>query len=952
MAKTSREFMGGRIGSLILAFALPSMTTDAMAETWIVTGSMAEGRIAHTATLLLDGRVLVAGGRDEDVQYSSAELYDPSTGTWSPTGSMAEVRAGHEATLLPDGKVLVTGGVVGLDELSSAELYDPSTGTWAPTGSLSVTRAGHTATLLLDGRVLVAGGRSPCCPSYRDSAELYYPSTGTWAPTGSMNDGHGSHTATLLRDGRVLVAAGSTGDHGLIIDTAELYDPSAGTWSYFHLGYARISHTATLLSDGRVLLAAGSVGMPGGQFAHDKAEIYDPFTGYAHVNDLVEGRRSPSATLLPDGTVLVVGGSYEYNDGYDSDARSTAELYDPSTNTWALTGSLSTPRLFHTSTLLPDGRVLVTGGQSDTGDMPSLASAELYGVSSVSGWAAAGTLATARYNHTSTLLPDGRVLAAGGYKFGLGYLASAEVYNQGSWSGTASMGAARYYHTATLLPDGRVLVAGGCTTVALASAEVYDPSTDTWSPVGGMTTARCGHTDTLLPDGRVLVAGGTNFTTSFKSAEVFNPSTNTWSVTGNLAAARDFHTATLLSDGKVLVAGGGWGNTIDLASAELYNPSTGTWSSTGSMTATRHNHTATRLPDGKVLVAGGYRDSFGSLLTAELYNPSTGTWSATDSLTSARGWHTATPLLDGRVLVAGGFIDGTGSRATVEMYDPSIGTWSDTESLSTGRYEHTATLLPFGGVLVVAGYNTASGYLASAEIYNPGEPDGGPPSLSIDDVVATEGNVVTYAVFTVKLSAANIQSVTVDFTTVDGTAIAVEDYYAQAGTLIFNPGEKTKTIPVRVAGNTIAEPDEGFFLDLFNVTNPPPVIDLQGIGTIVDDDPGAGRVSDGSNGAPLLAAKAPLGQVTLTWEASCAGTDTDYEIYEGTIQGSFTDHIPRFCSTNGATTQTFLPVYGNSYFLVVPHNSTYEGSYGKNSSGVERSQGVTACLTQLIEACP
>ena len=284
------------------------------------------------------------------------------------------------------------------------------------------------------------------------------------------------------------------------------------------------------------------------------------------------------------------------------------------------------------------------------------------------------------------------------------------------WTTVGSMTTARYSHTATLLPSGKVLVAGGWNNSSggfLASAELYDPVAGTWSTTGSLSTARYGHTATLLPSGKVLVAAGTGASGLFASAEVYDPSAGTWSSTGSLSTARVDHTATLLLSGKVLVAGGEGSSYNSLASAELYDPSAGTWSSTGSLFVAREQHTATLLPSGEVLVAGGFNAGSGkAVASAELYDPSAGTWSSTGSLSTPRDSHTATLLPAGEVLVAGG----VGASGSAELYGPAVGTWSSTGSLSAARYWHTATLLPSGEVLAAGG----DGPLASAELYDEG----------------------------------------------------------------------------------------------------------------------------------------------------------------------------------------------------------------------------------------
>jgi hypothetical protein len=280
--------------------------------TFSPTGSMTIAREFHTATLLSDGRVLVAGGFDfsgaaPGVPLASAELYDPKTGTFSSTGSMAIPGEGDTATLLPDGRVLFAGGDdLSGNSLASAELYDPKSGTFSPTGPMTTTREAQTAALLPDGRVLIAGGdynRATASPGSIPlaSAELYDPETGTFTPTGSMTLALKGRTATLLPDGRVLMAGGDqwsqVGPDKYTDDTsaaAELYNAKSGIFSSTgSMTTARFGYTATLLSDGLVLIAGGdsprgvpidggfdvgATASPGPIFLAS-AELYDPKIG-------------------------------------------------------------------------------------------------------------------------------------------------------------------------------------------------------------------------------------------------------------------------------------------------------------------------------------------------------------------------------------------------------------------------------------------------------------------------------------------------------------------------------------------------------------------------------------------------------------------------------------------------------------------------------------------------
>jgi hypothetical protein len=364
------------------------------AGTFTATGSMTTARIFHTATLLADGRVLIAGGDMMEAKtvhpppfktQSSAELYDPRSGTFTATGNMMTPRSWHTATLLPDGRVLITGGGVtnaaqgafGDPSFASAELYDPDTGTFSATGDMTTARYGSTATLLNNGKVLIAGGfqRDPGALNIRilASAELYDPSTGTFTATGDMTS-EWADTATLLPNGKVLITRGNPDGPPPFLSSADLYDPSTGTFTA--AAYTTVNHTgpkATLVMNGKVLIAGGDMG--DGDGASVIAELYDPDTGaFSRTSNMTTGREQHTATLLSDGSVLFVG-------GHSTPAlAASAELYDPVKGTFAATGNLITGRELHTATLLKDGRVLIAGGGDERYWVPEtiLASAELY----------------------------------------------------------------------------------------------------------------------------------------------------------------------------------------------------------------------------------------------------------------------------------------------------------------------------------------------------------------------------------------------------------------------------------------------------------------------------------------------------------------------------------------------------------------------------------------------
>jgi Protein of unknown function (DUF3179)/Galactose oxidase, central domain len=318
-------------------------------------GDLSHAREGNSATLLKDGKVLIAGGDNGRApMVAQAEIYDPAKHAFTTTGDMKRPRGGQAATLLADGRVLMTGGMDDLAVISAAEVYDPATGQFTAVEPMHMKREKHTATLLGNGKVLIAGGY-PGDAYPTATTELYDPATGKFVEGPPMTVERQSHTATLLPDGRVLIIGG-TGNKGALT-SAEIYDPSSGRFvATGNMNVARQGHTATLLKDGQVLITGGSTGNKPSQ---KSAELYDPKTGrFTPVADLEVGREGHRATLLPDGDVLIVGGV-----GIDSQHRylSSVELYNPSTKRFTLLGEMLLPRFGPTLTLLSDGEVLVTG---------------------------------------------------------------------------------------------------------------------------------------------------------------------------------------------------------------------------------------------------------------------------------------------------------------------------------------------------------------------------------------------------------------------------------------------------------------------------------------------------------------------------------------------------------------------------------------------------------------
>jgi N-acetylneuraminic acid mutarotase len=328
-------------------------------------------RSSHASSTLSDGKVLVTGGIfNREKKTASAELYDPSTGNWTRVRDMNVIRFAHISSLLPNGKVLITGGTQDYySALVYAELYDPITDNWTMTDSMSQGRFMHTVSVLPNGKVLVTGGGTMTQDNViqpLDTCELYDPMTGKWSMTSSMNTARAYHTATVLPNGKVLIV-GCESEYGT---TPELYDPITGNWTpTADIDIAQVMHTATLLMNGQVLVAGG--------------EAY----------------------------------SFNYNDSFIS------QLYDPSTNTWAKTGSIHYFRYIATAFLLPNGKVLIAYGQTDSSQ-----SSELY--DPITGnWTNASDYVMDLFYHAASMLKNGNVLVSGGMSSDVTPLKTSMLYN-------------------------------------------------------------------------------------------------------------------------------------------------------------------------------------------------------------------------------------------------------------------------------------------------------------------------------------------------------------------------------------------------------------------------------------------------------------------------------------------------------------------------------------------
>lgn len=632
---------------------------------------------------------------------------------WQSAGFVNGARSQHTATELPDGRVLIAGGFDGSAAMNTTRLYDPLTRSPSAGPDLPGSdRMGHTATLLRNGQVLIAGGSNGGSGSDSlYSTVTFDAETGQFAAAGNLASARSQHTATLLQDGRVFVMGGD--QNGSAVSTSEIYNPATRSWTQntHTLGSsaARLDHTATLLPDGRVLVAGGRAATG----ALSSVYIWNPIDSQWTAGPSMPGgpRWGHTATLLPGGKVLFAGGR-----GAANSYKPLADVYDSNTGAWEIS-VVHTPRYQHTATLLPDGRVLIAGGMGASG---YVAGSEVYSLAS--GFAAYPALITPRRQHTALLLHTGTVLVAGGMG-GFNGMDYVETNHPATFTQrpTADLPQDRIGHTATLTPSGHVYIAGGSASgQPTASVLRYRPengvASAAWLGAAPMTQARIRHTQTLLGNGRILLAGGTSAGSATASADLYHATADTLTSASAMLQARDNHTATLLPSGGVLVTGGNGSNPTPLGTAEIYHPASNQWQAAANMSVGRSGHTATRLPDGRVMVTGGISERAEELASVEFYLPATGQWNPGPAMDRPRSGHHAVLLQTGDVLVL------HGDLSSAQIFNPATNAWSAAALPQTRRSRYTATLLPDGRVFVaggsvVVGASTVDS--ARTELYDP-----------------------------------------------------------------------------------------------------------------------------------------------------------------------------------------------------------------------------------------
>ena len=518
----------------------------------------------------------------------------------------------------------------------------------------------------------------------------------------------------------------------------------------------------------------------------------------------------------------------------------------------------------------------------------------------------------------------------------------------------------------SLLPDGTVIFAGGQDgdgpgdfVNAVPWVKRFVPPADVWEQLADLQHApgRWYPGMTRLADGSLLVMGGGQCCDAARTdtAERFDLVTQTWTYTGSMVNPAEFPPSALLYTGEVLIT---W------SPPQLYNPTTGQWRLTGNFNQPNRgwpghsDHSIVVLDDGRVLALGVLRGTASNTIMAEMYDPSTETWALLSNPGLVRFQSEVVQLPDGRVLVAGGETEATpppvptslGIVKWTDLYEPTTNSWRRVADMIHFREYHAVTLLvPDGRVLTTGGTRIKFQVGPTSndiEAFSP-------PYLfrgvrpAITDISATQ--LVRGDQLMLSISPAT------QVTSIVLMGNQTTTHWVDAGVprrLVFpvtqNGGQVETVLP--------ANPDVlplGHYM-LFAMVDDIPSNGV--IVQIVEAPPAmpAGRVPDGGDvpGTPLTLGRGSGSHLTLAWgAASCSSPDTNYEIYQGTI-GTFTTHSSLTCSTDGQTQATITPGQGDHYYLVVPRNSTVEGSYGLNSSGQERQQSTEACLPRLIADCP
>ncbi|HVJ63999.1 MAG TPA: hypothetical protein VM901_01960 [Bdellovibrionota bacterium] len=622
---------------------------------------------------------------------------------------------------------------------------------------LAYARTFPTLIEITGGRVMILGG------SNTTATEIFDPAgnsgLGTLSMGPSLNVLRTNLSFTKLNDGRILAAGGYANSTGVV--TVEIFDPTAnsgeGAWSLGpDLPLKRYAHTATKLNDGRVLLAGGrSTGDTNTSVIFDATANSGAGSWTNVPSSMPAGAYyGHEATLLPDGRVMASGGT---NGGWPS----ATAIFNPAANAgaggWSSGTSMGVPRWLHQTTVLPDGRVLFTGGTGASGSITSVEFLDPTGNSGAGSWSAATALPLKQSNHRSVLLDDGRVLHVGS-DFMMGsdsvlIFDPTDNAGAGSWTPVpASLTSQRDRAAVHKLANGKVLLVGGQkyattnTLIATKNIEVFDPAGNSgagsWQTLVGTSTVSKRISSDVIPldDGRILFLNGTGLTGQRKDVTFLDPSANDGTgefVDGpSMDVARFYAPPIKLKDGRVMVAGGDDGISFytSYSTVQIFDPAAnsgaGEWSAGPSLPVARSRYIASVLSDGRVVLLAGYSGWATALTSTVIFDPEAnsgaGAWQTGPSPLDTNRLLTFGPALiplpDAQLLLFGGQV------ATAEIFDPDAnagaGAWAMTGSTNFPRLSTTTIRLSDDRVLTTGGMHDFSDYISytvrdETEIYDP-----------------------------------------------------------------------------------------------------------------------------------------------------------------------------------------------------------------------------------------
>ena len=800
-------------------------------NTWSATaGGMSFPRYNHTATLLPNGKVLIAGGQTVTggggTVTQDCDLFDPATNSYQSTacgsnGQMQMGRAAHTATLLHNGRVLVAGGYVsgGSSFSVTTEIYDPNTDAWSAGPALIQARAWHTASQMGNQRVLLAGGFNGLNAKENrgilETTEIYDPNSNTITPGAAMAARKMFHTANVSGEGRVNLYGGLGNITTSYFGPSLTFKPSSSL-VMTQIGSSWLDATvsgaaSTLIVQPNTVLSAAVTGRvvegdidfssptitmgdfkadltyPGGTKASlagaviDAGKLKDQNFTINNANGALGGvaHFTPQTKSAVREAQIAVGGSV-----------TTAGPIPGSQKVNLTGGSLDVtirfpmPQADFGGSLIA-GRAIITGGTiSKTSDETNQGFdiALTTGNSGISGTVSydatdgyyvdiplsfsnlGGTITSSTSTAIATPVSINGLYLNGlqillyyivspvimddvSFKFDIATVtiksmvfADHERYqpNQNQWT-LGVPGDTRFNHAETLLPNADEVIFGGRTCTDKTSCAAFNftavggplayillqEGETPWTSVGPLTDARSNHTLTVIPQtSKILAAGGANASTTLDTSEIYDPAANTWAQAGRMHNRRSHHTATLLPNGTILAAGGFTplaGSTGASKSAEIFYPQTATWVQTAPMNSSRTYHATVLLPDGNPMVLGGFTNGQ-YLSSTEVFFSTAHRWIDGPNIGGGAGEKranfTATMLRDGRVFVVGGVNASNGVLNTTWLFNPVTWTWAAGPNLKVGRHSHTATLLRDGRVFVVGG-NNGLGEIGKAEIFDP-----------------------------------------------------------------------------------------------------------------------------------------------------------------------------------------------------------------------------------------